>query len=81
MVDMTNKSKVEAALRNKNIRQYVQAIDSNGYATPGEVVLWIDGMGYPVYSVRQATTLVQRLAGRPDAGRRPKINEDKLCEG
>ena len=59
---MTNKSKVEAALRRKNLRQYVQAIDCNGYATPGEVVLWIDGMGHPVYSVRRATALVQRIA-------------------
>lgn len=56
------KTKIEKALRNKNLRQYVNAIESNGYATPGEVVLWIDGVGHPVYNVRQATTLVARIA-------------------
>ena len=64
---MTNKSKVEAALKNKNLRQYVNAIDSNGYATPGEVVLWINGMGHPVYSVKQATTLVAKIAASMEA--------------
>jgi len=59
---VTTKSKVEAALKNKALRQYVGAIDSNGRATPGEVVLWIGGMGHPVQSVRQATELVQRVA-------------------
>jgi len=59
---MTNKSKVEAALKNKNLRQYVNGINSNGYATTGEVVLWINGMGHPVYSVKQATTLVEKIA-------------------
>lgn len=63
---MTNKSKVESALRNKNLRHLVNAIDSNGYATPGEVVLWINGMGHPVYSVKEATTLVQRIADADD---------------
>ena len=57
----TNKSKVEAALSNKNLRQYVDAIDGNGYATPGEVVLWINGMGHPVYSVAQAIALVRKI--------------------
>jgi len=64
---MTCKSKVEAALKNKNLRQYVHAIDSNGYATPGEVVLWINGMGHPVYSVQEATSLVQRVADAMEA--------------
>jgi len=66
---MTSKSKIVAALENKNLRQYVNAIDNNGHATRGEVVLWIDGMGYPVYSVREATTLVARIAtAREDNG-------------
>lgn len=56
------KSKIEAALKNKNLRQYVNAIESNGHATPGEVVLWINGAGHPVYSVKEATDLVQRIA-------------------
>ena len=64
---MTTKSKVETALRNKNLRQYVGAIESNGRATCGEVVLWIDGMGHPVQSVRQATALVQRIADAQEA--------------
>ena len=64
---MTTKSKVETALRNKNLRQYVGAIDSNGRATRGEVVLWIDGLGHPVHTVRQATALVQRIADAHEA--------------
>ena len=63
----TNKSKVALALKNKNLRQYVNAIDSNGHATPGEVVLWINGMGYPVYSVKQATTLVAKIAASEES--------------
>lgn len=63
---MTNKSKVEAALKNKNLRHYVNAINSNGYATRGEVVLWIGGMGHPVYSVKEATTLVTKIAAMQD---------------
>lgn len=64
---MTCKSKVEAALKNKDLRRYVNAIDGNGYATPGEVVLWINGMGHPVYSVKEATSLVQRIADALEA--------------
>ena len=64
---MTTKSKVDAALKNKNLRQYVGAIDTNGRATRGEVVLWIDGLGHPVHTVRQATALVQRIADAHEA--------------
>ena len=64
---MTTKSKVERALKNKNLRQYVGAIESNGRATRGEVVLWIDGLGHPVHTVRQATALVQRIADAQEA--------------
>ena len=54
------KSKIEAALIRKNLRHLVDAIERN-HATPGEVVLWIDGMGHPVYSVAQAIALVRKI--------------------
>lgn len=67
---MTCEAKVEAALKRKDLRHYVSAIESNGYATRGEVVLWINGMGYPVYSVKEAISLVQRIADATEAAHR-----------
>ena len=55
------KSKIEKALKDKNLRHYVDAIEGNGHATPNEVVLWIHGMGHPVYSVAQAIALVRKI--------------------
>lgn len=55
---MTSKSKIEQSLSNHGLRDFVGAIESNP-GTPGEVVLWIDGAGVPVYSIRQAVQVVR----------------------
>jgi len=54
---MTDAARVDAALRREDLRGRVSVIENNP-GTPGEVVMWIDGAGVPVYSVREAVDFV-----------------------
>lgn len=69
MVYYSNRSKaarIEAALIREGLRGAVDAVEPNP-ATPGEVVLWLGGMGHPVYSVREALTVVRQALADEDA--------------
>jgi len=54
------RNRIETALQTAGTRYRVDAIDDNP-GSPGEVVLWIDGAGRPVYSVREARALVAEV--------------------
>ena len=54
---MTTVRRVEQALTTAGLRHLVAGVEKN-HAGRGEVVLWINGTGHPVWSPREALTLV-----------------------
>jgi len=63
----TRAKRVDAALRREGLRHCVDAIENNP-ATHGEVVMW-SGMGYPVYSVKEAVKKARALCADDESDR------------
>lgn len=54
---MTTANRVEQALKDANLRKFVGSIDDN-YGVPGQVVIYVDGVGIPVRTIKEALKAV-----------------------
>lgn len=61
---MTSAGRVAAALKAQGFGGF--GVEANP-ATPGEVVVWAYGVGYPVYSVRAAVDIARSARAEQEA--------------